>query len=370
MLTNTTDTNIYQKHTILVLPFFCILLLTPIPSFSEGSFLGLGDLTGKFPNPKGGVASKARAVSGDGSVVVGRSNNQAFRWTSGGGMVGLGGSEAKGVSGDGKMVVGYRSKNGHTEAFRWTNAGGMLNLGFLNSNPLNTNAHTIANAVSRDGSTVVGFSSISSNSGNVDDAKAFRWTEKYGMKELVDRKGNTTSAQARAVNGDGSIVVGQKKTKANGGYYEAFIWTKADGIESLSTAFPNDFASDAFGISTDGSVVVGYHLDPGGIAEAFRWTKAGGLQNLGDLPGGDKSSLARAVSGDGNVVVGESRSGRADEAFRWTQSGGMQSVSEWLTDNGVIATPIISTALGTNDDGSVVVGELDKKNRKTLPPSW
>ncbi|CAB5504738.1 hypothetical protein AZO1586R_1802, partial [Bathymodiolus azoricus thioautotrophic gill symbiont] len=53
MLTNTTDTNIYQKHTILVLPFFCILLLTPIPSFSEGYLLGLGDLTGKFPNPKG-----------------------------------------------------------------------------------------------------------------------------------------------------------------------------------------------------------------------------------------------------------------------------------------------------------------------------
>ncbi|WP_174484526.1 hypothetical protein [methanotrophic endosymbiont of Bathymodiolus puteoserpentis (Logatchev)] len=89
MLTNTTNTNIYQKHTILVLPFFCILLLTPIPSFSEGYFLGLGDLTGKFPNPKGGVSSMAWAVSGDGNVVVGTSNNEGFIWTSGGGMVGL-----------------------------------------------------------------------------------------------------------------------------------------------------------------------------------------------------------------------------------------------------------------------------------------
>ncbi|SCN47922.1 hypothetical protein BAZMOX_42425_0 [methanotrophic endosymbiont of Bathymodiolus azoricus (Menez Gwen)] len=269
-------------------------------------------------------------------------------------MLGLGGTEASGVSGDGKIVVGYKTNNSRIEAFRWTSGGGMVDLGFLDSN-----AHTDAQGVSRDGSTVVGYSSITSSGGTANDTKAFRWTEKGGMEELKDLNGNFIAAQARAVSGDGSVVVG-----ATSKTYEAFIWTKAGGIEILSTDFPTDSSSDAFGISTDGSVVVGYHQDSGGHLEAFRWTKAGGLKNLGDLPGGDKSSLASAVSGDGNVVVGESRSGRADEAFRWTQSGGMQSVSEWLTDNGVIATPIISTALGTNDDGSVVVGELDKKNRK------
>ncbi len=60
------------------------------PSFAGiiPSFQGLGDLTG------GGVGSFASGVSGDGSVVVGRSfgasGTEAFRWTSGGGMVGLG----------------------------------------------------------------------------------------------------------------------------------------------------------------------------------------------------------------------------------------------------------------------------------------
>jgi probable HAF family extracellular repeat protein len=351
MLTNTTDINTYQKHTILLL-LFCMSLLTPIQAFSEGIFLGLGDLKGIFPNPKGGISSIAWAVSGDGNVVVGTSNNEAFRWTSGGGMVGLGdGSYANSVSGDGKIVVGYKTKtNGRLEAFRWTSGGGMVGLGALDFNS-NSNAQ----GVSRDGSTVVGFSSISSNSGVFDDAKAFRWTAKEGIKELKDRQGNTTPAQAKAVSGDGSIVVGQKKTKGKDDD-EAFIWTKAGGIESLSTAFPNDFSSDALGISTDGSVVVGFHQDSGGNPQAYRWTKAGGLNNLGYLPGAGKISLAVAVSGDGNVVVGES----SGKAFRWTQSGGMQSVSEWLTDNGVIATPIISTALGANDDGSVVVGELDQ----------
>ena len=50
--------------------------------------VGLGDL------PGGTFISPAHGVSSDGSVVVGFSNSalgqEAFRWTSGGGMVGLG----------------------------------------------------------------------------------------------------------------------------------------------------------------------------------------------------------------------------------------------------------------------------------------
>lgn len=70
-----------------------------------------GDLSG------GGFHSQAFGVSADGSVVVGvsesASGGQAFRWTSGGGMIGLGDlpgggfqSTAYDVSGDGSLVVG------------------------------------------------------------------------------------------------------------------------------------------------------------------------------------------------------------------------------------------------------------------------
>ncbi len=54
------------------------------------SFQGLGDLAG------GAFNSIALGVSADGSIVVGwssiASGNEAFHWTSGGGMVGLGDS--------------------------------------------------------------------------------------------------------------------------------------------------------------------------------------------------------------------------------------------------------------------------------------
>jgi probable HAF family extracellular repeat protein len=95
--------------------------------------VGLGDL------PGGSFASFARGVSADGSVVVGQSNSasgdEAYRWTSGGGMVGLGDlaggpfiSEAWDVSLDGAVIVGRSYTGVGIEAFVWDAASGMRNL--------------------------------------------------------------------------------------------------------------------------------------------------------------------------------------------------------------------------------------------------
>jgi probable HAF family extracellular repeat protein len=85
----------------------------------------------------------AAGVSGDGTVVVGHSGfssdsgviYKAFRWTEASGMVGLGelpggdfGNYAQGVSGDGSTVVGYSATSSSNEAFLWTSAGGMQRL--------------------------------------------------------------------------------------------------------------------------------------------------------------------------------------------------------------------------------------------------
>ena len=85
--------------------------------------------------------SNAFGVSADGMTAVGESgdwsNKAAFRWTSDGGMVGLGdlgnpaNSEARATSGDGSVVVGSSSNGSFTEAFLWTPGGGMVGLGHL-----------------------------------------------------------------------------------------------------------------------------------------------------------------------------------------------------------------------------------------------
>ena len=70
---------------------------------ARADFIPLGDL------PGGAFISAANGVSADGAVVVGFSNSasggEAFRWTSGGGLVGLGGS-VFGLAGGGSSDLG------------------------------------------------------------------------------------------------------------------------------------------------------------------------------------------------------------------------------------------------------------------------
>jgi uncharacterized membrane protein len=89
--------------------------------------VALGDLGSSY--------SDARAISEDGSVIVGNAGNQAFRWTSSGGMVGLGflpggtHSEADAVSANGTVIVGVANDaNNKPAVFIWDSVHGMRNL--------------------------------------------------------------------------------------------------------------------------------------------------------------------------------------------------------------------------------------------------
>lgn len=143
-------------------------------STADGQVSDLGTL-GNVPG-----VSIATATNADGSVVVGQSAtsltdafgatlSHAFRWTSNDGMTDLGtledvvgNSRANGTNADGSVVVGFsiapQDPNGSSyyHAFRWTCTGGMLDLGTIN----NTAGFSAANAISGDGSVVVGESAI------------------------------------------------------------------------------------------------------------------------------------------------------------------------------------------------------------------
>ena len=93
-----------RKLLILIFLLFLFLFLSSA-SATAASFQGLGFLSGS-------ISSKALSVSADGSVVVGSSGYESFRWTADSGMVGLGylfsgglcNSNAISVSADGLMV--------------------------------------------------------------------------------------------------------------------------------------------------------------------------------------------------------------------------------------------------------------------------
>lgn len=312
-------------------------------------------------NLPGDDGSRANGISGDGSVVVGRSDHldlddpnigEAYRWTRDGGMVGLGylpdfaeNSHATDVSGDGSVVVGFSSWNFNlfAEAFRWTNGGGMVGLGVPAGG-----ISSFARGVSADSSVVVGYSDLASGKG-----EAFRWTSEDDMVGLGDLEGGNIFSEASDVSADGSVVVGRSESASGD---EAFRWTSEHGMVGLGDLAGGAFSSTAYGVSGDGSVVVGYSKSDSGW-EAFRWTSEDGMVGLGDLAGGEFYSIAHDVSADGSVVVGMGESSSWGEAFRWTSSGGMKSVASILTAAGVDLTSWrLTSATGVSADGYTIVG--------------
>ncbi len=154
-------------------------------------------------------------------------DGEAFRWTDGGGMVGLGDlaggsfqSAAEGTSADGSVVVGFSNSGSGTEAFRWTASGGMVGLGHL----VGRSVTSIARGTSADGSVVVGFS----NGGG--GQEPFVWDETNGMRGLmqvlmdqgIDLTGWSLD-RAEGVSADGLTIVGTGRNPL--GDTEAWIAT-------------------------------------------------------------------------------------------------------------------------------------------------
>ena len=277
---------------------------------SAGQMHDLGYLTG------GSGTSIAYGASGNGSVIAGRSNSinagsglpEAFKWTPSGGMIGLGdlgggASQANSVSSTGASIVGWSWNNSQTqtsEAFLWTESAGMTGLGDLNGGRFLSEATD----VSANG-TVVGFSE------STNGIEAFRWTRDAGMQGIGALSGSTTfGSRAEAISADGSTIVGASRFSQNNTNTElAFLHTLTEGMISLGTLGGGVLGSShAFDVSADGRVVVGIS-SPG---KAFIWTAGQGMRDLEDvltndygldLTGWDLEN-AYSISDDGLEIVG------------------------------------------------------------------
>jgi len=334
------------------------------PVLADFSFQGLGDL------PGGIYSSRAHAVSADGSVVVGyslsSSGYEAFRWTSGTGIVGLGDLEggwfhsmANGISADGSVIVGGGvSDSGDSEAFRWTAATGMQGLGDLPEGA----GHSGATAASADGSVVVGFghSGLSfeafrwvdlNSNGIVDPAEKLDLHPEFGLGFLPDGGFNT---KAYHVSADGSIVVGESIDA-----HEAFHWTAATGMVGLGDLPGGTFASRATAVSDDGSVVVGSSTSDFGPNEGFRWVD---LNNNGQLDPDEKLDFhpefgldlgeVTALSGDGSVLGGGFGTGNI-----WDQTNGVRNLWDVLDQGGLDMTGwTLGYVSSISADGMTFVG--------------
>jgi probable HAF family extracellular repeat protein len=289
-----------------------------------------------------GDTQTASGVSPDGSMVLVNADNHNFSiWTQSGGIMPILTGEIwpRDITNDG-VVVGLHCGGGTGscyEAFRWTSAGGLVGLGggFASD----------ANGVSADGSVVVG------NASSDTSGSSFRWTSATGIVPLGNLGGGENSLEeAAGVSADGAIVVGQSGSPSGP---QAFRWTQATGTVGLGDLPGGDFFSFARAISSDGTVIVGESNSASG-SEAFRWTAAGGMQGLGHVQPGNQGR-ARAVSADGSVIVGQDGA-----AFYWTEAGGMRSLVDVLTSEYGLGPQLagwsLTEAWDISDDGRVIIG--------------
>jgi len=295
-------------------------------------FTGIGVLPGE-------PESRAWGLSGDGLVVIGTSGPASgglpIYWTQADGLNiiqgGFGNSPTSypsAASTDGSVIVGESGG----QAYRWSESNPVITgLGLLPGT-----SDSGATAVSADGSVIVG------NSGD----GAFRWTDGTGMAEITGLAGETQT-RAYGISGDGSVVVGSSGTGTPDGSGFAVRWDES-GFIVLGTLGVDAIGDVATAISSDGQVIAG---QSNGLA--FRWTDSDGMSSLGLLPGASMAS-ATAVSGDGSVILGytdnalfvwDALSGMRDLQSILTLDFGL-NLTDWTLTN----------AFGLSDDGRVFAG--------------
>lgn len=278
------------------------------PAFRWRAATGMVSL-GNLP---GANYSPAQGVSADGEVVVGQSGNLAqdivkpYRWTSAGGMVALGALEggngqgsANGVSGDGALVVGKTNGPIGDTAVLWDASGKPQAIGGLVEQ-----GQDEANAITRDGRFIAGTSSAP-NGG----VEPFRWEESTGAVGLGDIPGGAHFSIASAISGDGRVIVGQSALSGANGPAVAFKWTQETGMVQMPDLPDGVGAATALGVSDDGLVIVGYSVVPND-EQAVIWDGtsverlADRLETLGVDLGTWDLHRAYAVTSDGQVIVG------------------------------------------------------------------
>ena len=246
--------------------------------------------------------SSIKAISSDGSTSVGWYTNNNTRYAmytqnSQVHPIGLGGQwdVAYDVSGDGSSIVGF-SQN---QAFELKN-GNLNYLGFLNGG-----WRSVATRISSDGSTITGYGQ--SSNGN----EAFIYQNGV-MMILNDNSTDITADEAWGISGDGTIIVGNGTANSYG--RQPFVY-KDNEVLKLGTipSIPIINGYDVFGISDSGHHAIGYASTSQGQT-AVLWDiqsrEAFLIEDLLFSDGFDIEALGWSsiasvgISGDGLTILG------------------------------------------------------------------
>jgi uncharacterized membrane protein len=222
-------------------------------------------------------------------------------------------------------------------------------------------------AISGDGNTIAG-NSWADNAGGFAYAHAVAYHPTEGLMDLGSLfAAEGRSTRANAVSYDGSVVVGWQDFN---GPWKSAVWYKnpAGGYS------PNQYilldtmgsAADEFNqmgecsaVSFDGTWIGGYG-DYANGNQPWIWSRDSGVINLGTLPNAGNGYVA-GMSADASVVVGWFDGqffGDPQLPFIWTRAGGLQELNTYVNDVLGYATDSrqIYTAECISPDGHYIAG--------------
>jgi hypothetical protein len=236
--------------------------------------------------------------------------------------------------------------------------------------------HTSVFDLSTDGTTAVGLAFK-----DCTHVYAYKWTPRTGIK-LLSRVGDK-SARANAVSGDGSVVVGWQDSSDAYQYPNRLgsIWQGNEQMLLRERTSVTDYnrqgnVGEVLAVNSAGNVAVGYEAGPD-QNDSYIWSARDGTRNLGGDPipacffswseGTDvcrkRQTVAYSISDDARVIAGETRYGDfmegvfvVDGAIFTPKLGWMQ-LSRFLQAQGVLeATNWVFLGAKISADGRTLIG--------------
>jgi probable HAF family extracellular repeat protein len=306
--------------------------------------------------------AEIHAISADGSAVAGYMQGSQFYWSADIGFITLGTlggrftSYARAISADGSTVIGSAyDASDKNRAFVWTKGqSGLTNIDTLFDS-------SAAGFVTADGAVVAGtgYTALWASRG-------FRWTAAGGMVDIGDLGGGNTDVLG--LSRDGNVLVGSSN---DGTSYKAFRYEAAAGqMTNLGTL--GGYKSEAMATNADGSVVVGSADNANNNRQAFRWTQQSGMLTIeqwlsdnGVTSISFDAAAATHVSDDGNVVAGTTSDSKTFYA-RVGKSSGVIELETFLPTVATASATAVSSHLRSAD--TVMFGAQGQPMRNLLTP--
>ncbi len=314
---------------------------------------------------------KAHDISADGSVVVGITEHEAFRWTAAGGYQRLGwlpdpfpGAGARAVSADGSVVVGTSASSLHVvQGFRWDAVNGMTRLDPI-SYASGVGLSTV-NAIGNYGTLIGGYSYDI----NIDQPTV--WTAP-SAPQYIGVPGTMLSGNVYDIADNAPVVVGFSETLGNINF--GSMWTPGGGLTFVSP--PGFYSSQLRCVSADGSTVFGFGSPGQGSSLPFRWEPTKGFEILPVGYPNAQITFFEAIDAEGTSGVGHYRTGypgSAVGAFYWSEANGLVPLREYLVSRG--ATLFVPNERlvpqGMSADGNVIIGYVLPAPGTSSPnPYW